>query len=154
MGGPQGGRALVVVDMTVEQVAGFGPPAARDSLVANVGRLMAADGGFEAVLDSHLWFRSDAQSPVARMYPDVGRAGCPGAELVPELAAAGGERLLFVEKYGYSSFVDSTLDACLRARGVTDLFVCGINTDYCILATALDGFNKVRPSTFYKLQAI
>jgi len=41
---------------------------------------------------------------------------------------------------GYSAFeaTSGDLSARLRARGVTEVWVCGLATDYCVLATALD----------------
>ena len=47
----------------------------------------------------------------------------------------------FVRKYNYSSFAEpSQLNEVLRAHLITDVYLCGINTDYCVFATALDGF--------------
>lgn len=44
-------------------------------------------------------------------------------------------------KYNYSSFAKpSKLDELLRSQSITDVYLTGINTDYCIFATALDAF--------------
>ena len=40
-------------------------------------------------------------------------------------------------KESYSSFYGSALDATLRAAGVDELYIVGINTDYCVFATTL-----------------
>jgi nicotinamidase/pyrazinamidase len=51
------------------------------------------------------------------------------------------------ETDGYSGFAATTLDRDLREHGVRRLFVCGLATDYCVKATALDakaaGFDVV-----------
>ena len=48
---------------------------------------------------------------------------------------------------GYSGFAATTLDRDLREHGVHRVFVCGLATDYCVKATALDaraaGFDVV-----------
>ena len=48
---------------------------------------------------------------------------------------------------GYSGFAATTLDRDLREHDVRRVFVCGLATDYCVKATALDakaaGFDVV-----------
>ncbi len=48
---------------------------------------------------------------------------------------------------GYSGFAATTLADDLRAHGVRRVFICGLATDYCVKATALDardaGFEAV-----------
>ena len=68
--------------------------------------------------------------------------GTHGAELNPALARervdvivdAGYER----ELEGYSGFERTDLAAILRDRGVEDVTVVGLATDYCVKHTALD----------------
>jgi nicotinamidase/pyrazinamidase len=42
------------------------------------------------------------------------------------------------ETDGYSGFAATTLDADLQEHGVHRVFVCGLATDYCVKATAMD----------------
>jgi len=80
-------------------------------------------------------------------------AGTPGAELVPELSSLLAPDDIVVRKGtdgedGYSAFTtldiasgatrQTTLDAALRSRGASHLKICGVATDWCVRATALD----------------
>jgi len=129
-------RALVVVDMTVEQVANI--KFQKDEMIQTIKNL-AQSGQFDALVDSHLWFeKGGPPSSLAEMYPHIGRAGTPGAELIPELRGLG---LDFVKKYQYSCFAGgSSLESYLRNHSIEEVVITGINTDYCVMATALDSF--------------
>ncbi len=68
--------------------------------------------------------------------------GSLGAELHPDLRLPDGHEII---KKGsdpavdaYSGFLDSDLEAQLKAAGITRLFVGGLATDYCVLNTVLD----------------
>jgi nicotinamidase/pyrazinamidase len=48
-----------------------------------------------------------------------------------------------IDEDGYSSFEAEDgegrdLDELLKKRNITDLYICGLATDYCVKATALD----------------
>lgn len=73
-------------------------------------------------------------------------AGTPGAELHPDLDTA---RLdLVLDKGqdpgtdGYSAFDGTDLAALLRDRGVTEVTVAGLATDYCVKHSALDALRE------------
>jgi nicotinamidase/pyrazinamidase len=89
-----------------------------------------------------------------------------GAELHPSLAAP--EDALRIQKGangedGYSAFsmrdpitgetTSTGLEAQLRERGVEQVVVCGLATDYCVNATALDARRLGMP-TFVLLDAV
>ncbi len=74
--------------------------------------------------------------------------GTPGAELAPELQR---ERIAKIFPKGTDAGIDSYsglfdnghrkstgLGEWLKAKGVTEVFVCGLATDYCVKFTALD----------------
>lgn len=76
-------------------------------------------------------------------------AGTWGAEFHPDLIVAGGSvRKGSDGEDGYSGFTvrdpitgeerSTELEAMLRERGVTDVVICGLATDYCVRETALD----------------
>jgi nicotinamidase/pyrazinamidase len=77
--------------------------------------------------------------------------GTKGAELHPEIDTKEIDmrlRKAFTsDKDAYSSFeaVDDagrSLDEVLKARGVRDLYIVGLATDYCVLASALDALKN------------
>jgi nicotinamidase/pyrazinamidase len=69
-----------------------------------------------------------------------------GAELHPALEttsiqlviAKGAQR----DKEAYSGFQDTELTKILRERGVKRIVLCGLATDYCVRATALDALRE------------
>ena len=69
-------------------------------------------------------------------------AGSPGAEFHPSLNAGAIQETVRKgtnpELDGYSGFAGTDLADRLRRRGVTRVFVCGLATDYCVKATAIE----------------
>ncbi|MFY9597657.1 MAG: isochorismatase family protein, partial [Dysgonamonadaceae bacterium] len=67
-----------------------------------------------------------------------------GADFHPDLQTDKIDRVLLKgtqnKDDGYSAFeaTNVSLADFLREEGVTDLYVCGLATDYCVKATALD----------------
>ena len=59
--------------------------------------------------------------------------------LAPEVADL---PTLIVDKYTYSPFVDTKLEDRLRNLGLQEVFVCGMDTDICVLTTAVDLFDR------------
>ena len=75
--------------------------------------------------------------------------GTPGAEFHDELTFRDFAAVFYKGQYApaYSAFEGVTADgetltAWLRARGIDQLDICGIATDYCVRATALDALRE------------
>jgi nicotinamidase/pyrazinamidase len=74
-----------------------------------------------------------------------------GAELMPPIAAAPDDIIVHkgipIDGPGYSGFDDTGLASQLAQRGISNVAVTGIATEYCVRATALDaaaaGFSTV-----------
>jgi nicotinamidase/pyrazinamidase len=68
--------------------------------------------------------------------------GTPGAELHPAMDEVDVDFIVDVgrkrEDEGYSGFEKSDLAEQLRRRGVERVAVCGLATDYCVRASAID----------------
>lgn len=64
----------------------------------------------------------------------------PQIDIVPELQPLAEQATAVVDKYGYGLFADEAGATLVRDRGWTDIYVCGIATESCVLATALGAF--------------
>jgi nicotinamidase/pyrazinamidase len=81
----------------------------------------------------------------------------PGAEIVAGLDLSRIDLLIDKasrpDRESYSDFDDSNLAEWLRERNVHRVFICGVATDYCVKATALDAV-KEGFQTFVVLDAV
>jgi nicotinamidase-related amidase len=131
-------RALIVVDMSREQMSAVSYRAA--TVTENCRRLASCED-FDLRIDSKLWLTTPEESSLSWVWPESAKtlfvAGSKGASLIPELADC---NLRFVPKNNYSCFANSDLLSILQQEDVSDVYVVGINTDYCVFATAMDAF--------------
>lgn len=67
--------------------------------------------------------------------------GSPGLELVPEVLDAAHD-LVVTGKKRYDCFAATDLEHALRSRGVDTLLLTGVNTNSCVLATAVSANTK------------
>ncbi len=123
-----------------------------DAVAAGVTELLA-DHQYDVVVASRDWHDSDndngghfhPEPDFVDSWPEHCVAGSPGAEYHPSLDSTSID--VHVRKGqgkpAYSLFEGvtddgQTVSALLDERGVTDIDVVGIATDYCVLASALD----------------
>jgi nicotinamidase/pyrazinamidase len=157
-------NALIIVDVQNDFCPdGALPVPQGDSIVEVINRIQP---GFDLVVATQDWHPADhgsfaANHPGRRPGEQVDLAGLPqilwpvhcvqgtpGAELHPGLDRS---RIARVFPKGtdpsvdsYSGFFDNGrrsstgLGEYLNQQGVTDVYVCGLATDYCVKATALD----------------
>jgi nicotinamidase-related amidase len=64
--------------------------------------------------------------------------GSPGLELMPDVYDPDRD-LVVIGKKRYDCFVATDLEFALRARGIDTLLLTGVNTNSCVLATAIAG---------------
>jgi nicotinamidase/pyrazinamidase len=146
--------ALVVVDVQNDFADPAGSLAVRDASgvvpVVNVAVAAAADAG-ALVVYTQDWHPPHTPHFAADggIWPAHCVAGTWGAELDAQLDVRGPRiRKGSNGEDGYSGFTmrdpvsgettPTELEALLRNRGVTTVVVCGLATDYCVRATALD----------------
>ncbi|HSX68838.1 isochorismatase family protein [Nocardioides sp.] len=154
-------RALIVVDVQNDFCEGGSLPVAGGLAAAGAIAEHLADsaGRYDLVVASRDWHDPDnlngghfpargEQPDYADTWPVHCVADTAGAEFAPPVAEALAEHADLVVSKGrgepaYSAFqgrtaAGETLEATLRERGVTELDVCGIATDHCVRATAVD----------------
>lgn len=150
-------RALILVDIQNDFTEGGslavsgGAQVARDT-AAYVERSHDAYAAIVATADWHHdpgdhWAAAGEEPNYVTTWPVHCAAGTEGASFHPEVTPALG-RVDEVFRKGahtaaYSGFEGTAPDGTsladwLRARGVTEVDVCGIATDHCVRATALD----------------
>lgn len=151
-------RALIVVDVQNDFCPGGSLATARggDVAAAITAYLRSArpEGVYDATVGTKDWhidpvghFAVEGSQPdFVETWPVHCVAGTPGAEIHPDLDEALVDAWFLKGEFtsAYSGFEghrdgsDVPLAGWLRARGVTAVDVCGIATDFCVRATALD----------------
>ena len=139
------GRALVVVDFQNDFAAPDGAlsVAGGDALAPRINELMRS-GDYDLVVATRDWHPSDHGSFAERggIWPVHCVQDTDGARLHPELDAAAID--VIVDKGqdpgtdGYSGFDGTNLAELLRERGIDQVTVVGLATDYCVKHTALE----------------
>jgi nicotinamidase-related amidase len=139
MGGPV--RALVVCDMINDFVTGALANPRAEPIIPKIQWLL---GGARADRDRWLVaYVNDAHLPEdveLAVWGEHAMAGTPGADVIPEVAAAEGEHEL--SKRVYSVFHETGLDPLLRYHGVRDVVLVGMLTNICIQHSSADAFYR------------
>jgi nicotinamidase/pyrazinamidase len=141
-------RALLIVDFQNDFTPG-GALAVRDgdAIAARVDEL-ARSGGYDLVVATRDWHPPDHGSFAAQggPWPVHCVQGTPGAELHPALDRALVDVVIdkgqAPDADGYSGFEATGLSELLRERGIDELTITGLATDYCVLNTALDALRE------------
>ena len=140
-------RALLIVDFQNDFTPGGALAVTDGDAIAAPIEQLARSGQFDLVVATRDWHPPDHGSFSAQggTWPEHCVQGTPGAELHPAL-----DRTLVdvvVDKgqdaatEGYSGFEATGLAALLRERGIDEVTITGLATDYCVLNTALDALH-------------
>lgn len=79
-------------------------------------------------------------SPFERLIKWTDLRNSPQIDIVPELAPLAAKSTAVIDKNMYSLFADEKGRALVNERGWSDIYVCGIATESCVLKTAVDAF--------------
>lgn len=144
-------RALIVVDVQSDFCEGGSLAVAGGAAVAErIASLLDGDHGYDLIVatrDNHIDPGShfSATPDFVDSWPPHCVVGTPGAEFHRPLTPEGFAEVFYKGEYAaaYSGFEGHTgagedLASWLHERGVETVDVCGIATDYCVNATALD----------------
>jgi len=149
-------RALIIVDVQNDFCEGGSLPVAGGAAVA-AGVSAYLDGHASeyghvaATRDYHVdpGAHFSSEPDYLNSWPPHCVAGTPGASFHPDLDVARIEAVFSKGAHAaaYSGFegtdrAGTPLAAWLRERGVTDVDVAGLATDYCVRATALDAMRE------------
>jgi nicotinamidase/pyrazinamidase len=133
-------KALLVVDVQNDFCPGGALPVPEgDAVVPVINRLMDA---FPLVLASKDWHPQETVH--FQKWPPHCIQGTWGAEFHPQLRTDKIQQVLLKgtgnRDDGYSAFEATNVNLAeyLRQHGVTELYVTGLATDYCVRATSLD----------------
>ena len=139
-------EALVIVDYQNDFAAPDGAlsVAGGEDVAARINEL-ARSGGFDLVVATRDWHPADHNSfeEQGGVWPVHCVQDTGGAQLHPSLEQS--EVDIVLDKGqdqstdGYSAFETPELGALLRDRGIENITVVGLATDYCVKNTALDG---------------
>lgn len=146
-------QALILIDYTMDFVADDGaltagkPAQAIDGSICNGIADMLDSGGFVFVMnDMHL--ADDPTHPESALFPPHNIKGTPGrdifgktGEYLEKRKDLVDKKIFWMDKMRYSSFCGTPLDQMLRARGISEIELCGVCTDICVLHTAVDAYN-------------
>lgn len=128
-------KALLVIDMQNDLCR----DARRESLVVTalppLSRLIEAFASDSGIVIYPCFALADEDDQFDRFGDRYCIAGTPGAEIISELHPLRGP-VLFKTKH--SAFFNTNLDIQLRAAGVQDLYLAGLQTQICIMTTAAD----------------
>ena len=120
----------------------------RGVAAATAALLVAARAAGATVLHCTFSVRDDRRGtdfdlPLLRAFrddPDYLRDGTPAVELLPALGPEPSD-LVSNRHHGLSPFGGTSLDAELRARGVTTVVVCGVSLNVGVTGTVIEAVN-------------
>jgi nicotinamidase/pyrazinamidase len=141
-------EALIIVDFQNDFTPGGALAVEHGDEIAPRLNELAASDRYDLVVATRDWHPPDHGSfkENGGIWPVHCVQGTEGAQLHPALDQAKVDVLIDKgidpASDGYSGFQDTSLEALLRERGIDQVTVVGLATDYCVKNTALDALRK------------
>lgn len=142
-------KALLVIDYTNDFVADNGALTAgkpaqeiEDSIVEKMA--LYRDNGYKIFVINDVHYLDDGFHPENLLFPKHNIYETKGRRLygrVGTFELGKSKYIKFIDKTRYSAFAGTNLDILLRQEQVTEIELCGVCTDICILHTAIDAYN-------------
>lgn len=135
-------RALLIIDFQNDFTSGGALAVPGGDEVA--GPIVRLSRAFDFIAATRDWHPPDHASfeTEGGPWPVHCVRGTHGAELHPAMAELEVDATVDVgrerEDEGYSGFENSELARILRDAGIDEVYVCGLATDYCVRASAID----------------
>jgi nicotinamidase/pyrazinamidase len=135
-------KALLIIDFQNDFTGGGALEVPGGDEIAEPVRRLA--DRFDLIFATRDWHPPDHASFEAEggSWPVHCVQGTHGAELHPAMRDVELDAVVDVgrerEDQGYSGFEKSDLAELLREHGVSEVYVCGLATDYCVKASAID----------------
>lgn len=124
-------KALLIIDM---QIGSFRPYTLRHDTLGTIERINRLSGKFRDDKQLVIFIQHDG-SKENNFVPDT-----DDWQILPELNRFPGD--LFVSKTANDSFYHSELYEMLMENHVTELFICGCATDFCVDSTVKSALTK------------
>ena len=138
-------RALIIVDFQNDFTPGGALAVPDGDAIAAKLNALAASGDYDLVIATRDWHPADHSSFAEQGGPwpvhcVAGHARAPQlhADLDRTKLDVIVDKGQDVDTDGYSGFAGTDLEELLRERGITQVTVVGLATDYCVKNTALD----------------
>lgn len=143
-------KALIVIDYTFDFVADEGKLTCGErgqrieKRIVELTKEFLSNGDFVVMaVDGHI--EGEEFHPETNLYPPHNIIGTSGRDLYGELNTVYQEnkdKIYWMDKTRYSAFAGTDLEIKLRERGITEVHLCGLVTDICLLHSAVDTYNK------------
>jgi len=152
-------KALIIIDFTNDFVADDGklsvkgPAQKIDRTIAEIIKKFDSQNNLIVTAsDSHNL--NDKYAIETNLFPAHCIEGTEGQKLYGEtkkaVSAVKSENLIKISKQKYSAFFGTSLDLFLRQRKITEIFLCGVCSDICVLHTAISAYNLNYKINVYK----